>query len=67
MLGYCLGRTSLGGTQPWEILHRQMSVKADGIGWGVSPPRGDRKEDRGLGKGPERSQDKVRAPKGGGH
>lgn len=47
MLGYCLERTSLGGTQPWEVLHRQMSLKADGIGWGVSPPRGDRKEDRG--------------------
>lgn len=24
MVGYHLGRTSLSGTQPWEVLHSQM-------------------------------------------
>lgn len=48
MLGYCLGRTSLGGTQPWEVLHSQMSVKAGGIGWSVSPLAGTGKRTEDL-------------------
>lgn len=34
MMGDWLGRTSLDGTQPWEVLCSQMSVKAGGTGCG---------------------------------
>lgn len=58
MVGDQLGRTGSGGTQPWEVLHGQMSVKAGGTG---CRRRAGAKE-RGL----ERSQEKVRVPKGEG-
>lgn len=62
MLGDCLGRTGPSGTQPWEVVHSQMSVKAGGTGcrWRTEDGRG---QERGL----ERSQGKVRLLQRGGH
>ena len=59
MLGDWLGRTSLGGTQPWKVPHSQMSVKARETGC--------RRRTGAKEGGLERSQEKVRVPKGGGH